>query len=77
MEEEIIKTIQYIKPKGLDNLGICSAIYHKYPQKSQAYEDKWQEVFKDITIYLDVNSIVNRTYNFNQPATYSEKDKEK
>lgn len=73
VKKEITEVIEYLQELETDVLCISDRLYHKYPKKTNGYDNIWSEVFADMKISVEVESTIERTYNINQPVAYKKK----
>lgn len=72
-QEELVKkeaetALKLTKELNADVLGIGEAIYRKYPVKFRRLIGRnWLEIYPDIPVSVEVNSVIRRTYNIEEP----------
>ncbi|MDD2375892.1 MAG: Ger(x)C family spore germination C-terminal domain-containing protein [Clostridia bacterium] len=67
VKKEVESMLDYAKKNDIDITKISDEIYHQYPLKWDNIKDKWKEIFKTMKINVDVESNINKSYNFIQP----------
>lgn len=77
IKEEVIKVINKAQQNNTDIFGFGDAIHRQHPGKWKDIEDKWEEMFPEIKINVNVKSIINRTYDIREPSQYEKKGKKK
>lgn len=73
IKKEILKVINKAQQKNTDIFGFGYAIHHQHPGKWQYIEDKWEEIFPKIKINVDVKSMIDRTYDIEEPTQHEKK----
>lgn len=77
-QEELVKketeaVLKLSKDLRTDVLGIGQAVYRKYPVKFRRLIGRnWPEIYPDIPVSVEVNSVIRRTYNIEEPVDSEE-----
>lgn len=67
--EQVIKTAQENNADFVDMANVFST---RHPILWQKYKDRWDEVFPELPIRIEVESKINRTYDIRQPNGFFE-----
>lgn len=71
VKKQIQDVLSFSKENNLDFFPISEIVYHKYPVKWQYIKDSWKKIFPDIKTNIEVNSVLNRTYDIKEPIRSS------
>jgi len=69
---EMESVIAFAKENNVDILGFGDKIFHQHPVKWESIKDKWNEIFPEVKIEVEVESKISRVYNIQQPIRYWE-----
>ena len=67
IKDEIEKVISRAKENNTDFINIANVIETKHPVKWVKYKDRWDQIFPELPIIVDVESKINRTYDIREP----------
>lgn len=67
IKEEVESVISYAQEINTDFIEIANVIETKHPAKWQNFKDRWDEVFPNLEINVEVKSRINRTYDIREP----------
>ena len=67
VKKQIQDVLSFAKENNLDFFPISEIVYHKYPVKWQYMKDSWEKIFPEIKTRIEVNSVLNRTYDIKEP----------
>lgn len=74
IRSEIKSAIDFANDHNSDIFDISGTIFRKYPVKWQAFENTWQDIFPTLDIDLEVNSLINRSYEIKKPTDSRDKE---
>lgn len=73
---EIESVIAFAKENKVDIFGFGDKIFHQHPVKWDSIKDKWNKIFPEVKIEVEVESKISRVYNIQQPVRYWEEKTE-
>lgn len=73
VKEEVLNVINIAQEKNTDIFGLGDTIFHQHPGKWNDIEGKWEELFPEMKISVNVKSKINRTYDIKEPSQYEMK----
>ncbi|MCM1567671.1 MAG: Ger(x)C family spore germination protein [Dehalobacter sp.] len=68
IRKEIIAALKTAKDLNSDIFGFGDSIYWKYPSEWHELESKWDKVFPDVEVALNINTKLRSTGNISAPA---------
>lgn len=74
VKSEIESAIDFSNKNNSDIFDINGAIFRKYPMKWQALQTEWDKIFPEIDIKVEVNSLINRSYEIRKPTDSKNKE---
>jgi spore germination protein KC len=74
IKNEIERVIAYAQGNNTDFVDIANVIESKYPTKWVKYKERWDEIFPDLLINVEVRSRINRTYDIREPSGVFEEE---
>lgn len=70
-EEEVKKEVQdilsFAKENNMDIFPISYEVYRKYPVLWESIKNDWNKIFPDLKISVNIDSVINRTYDIEEP----------
>lgn len=75
IKSEVLNVINIAQKRNTDIFGLGDTFYHQHPGKWKEIEDKWEELFPEMKINVNVESKINRTYDIKEPSQYEKKGK--
>jgi len=74
IKSEIEECVRLAQKLNADFLGIGKAVRLKHPILWEKIKDRWNEIFPELDIKVEVESHVNRTYDIKEPTGYKESE---
>lgn len=68
IRDEVMAALKKAREFKTDIFGFGDAIHQKYPQQWKNLEDRWDEVFPDIEVEVNVDAKLRLTGRINRPA---------
>lgn len=62
IKNEVMRTLDFLKKKQTDIIGMGDAFYHSNPIEWQDIENDWETIFADLDIEVRVTSFIQCTY---------------
>lgn len=75
IRKEAVNVIKKAQSMNTDIFGFGEKICHQHPRKWRKIENKWDTIFPDLDVKVNVKSKINRTYTIEKPTQYEKKGK--
>ncbi|MCQ1530156.1 Ger(x)C family spore germination protein [Lutispora saccharofermentans] len=71
-QEETVKKeaediLSFAKENNMDIFPISYEVYRKYPVLWESIKNDWNKIFPDLKISVNIDSVINRTYDIEEP----------
>ncbi len=70
VKKEMESSVKLAQKLNADFLGIGKAVHQKHPVLWERMKDRWNELFQELDIEIEVESHINRTYDIREPNGY-------
>lgn len=74
IRDMVLNVIKKAQSINTDVFGFGETIYRQHPGKWRQIEDRWNEVFPAMSVNVNVQSVIKRTYIIREPNEYPKKE---